>query len=100
MTSLSESESAIVAAATAYYSKQMETLQIARKTGDRVTENEILYDLRKEHMTGCKAKRIIDAAQYFDDAEKKQEEAIDEFSQAKGMLKYLCSMHCDAFEFV
>jgi hemoglobin-like flavoprotein len=98
MVSVFASQSAIVAAATAYHLKQMEALEIARKTGDRVTEDHIMYDLRKEHMTGCIAKHILDAAQDVIDAEKKYEEAIDEFDQAKGMLKYLCSVHRDAFD--
>jgi Flp pilus assembly protein TadG len=37
MTSAPASESDIVAAATAYYSKQMEALQVARETGDPCT---------------------------------------------------------------
>jgi hemoglobin-like flavoprotein len=98
MTSAPASESDIVAAATAYYSKQMEALQVARETGDRVTEDNIMYNLRKEHMTGCIAKHIMNAAESVVEAEKKYEEAIDEFDQAKGMLKYLCSVHRDAFD--
>lgn len=94
----SASDITIITAATAYYSKQMEALKIARKTGDRETEEGIMYDLRKEHMTGCKAKHIIDAAQDVVDA-KKQQDAIDDLvGQTKGMLKYLCSIHRDAFE--
>jgi len=97
MTSAPASESDIVAAATAYYSKQMEALQVARETGDRVTEDNIMYNLRKEHMTGCIAKHIMNAAESVAEAEKKYEEAIDDLGLAKSMLRYLCSIHHDAF---